>query len=62
MSDQRDLSQLHGRLWLAEALWKLGLSYDLDWLSFGLTVTTPSLPLFGSGSSGLNTSRSAPIS
>ena len=38
-------------------LWKVGLSYDLDRLTFGLTVTTPSLNLFGSGSSGVNTTR-----
>ncbi len=38
-------------------LWKVGLSYDLDRLTFGLTVTTPSLNLFGWGSSGVNTTR-----
>ena len=38
-------------------LWKVGLSYALDRLSFGLAVTTPSLNLFGSGSSGVNTTR-----
>ncbi len=37
MKDKRDLSQLHGRLWLAEALWKLG-SIQFGDFSLGRTV------------------------
>ena len=35
-------------------LWKAGLGYDLSPLTLGVTVTTPSLNVFGSGSSGVN--------
>ena len=37
MNEKRDLSQLHGRLWLAEALWKLG-SIQFGDYSLGRTV------------------------
>ena len=36
-------------------LWKAGLAADLSPLSLGLTVTTPSINLFGSGSAYVNT-------
>ena len=36
-------------------LWKAGLAVDLSPLSLGLTVTTPSINLFGSGSAYVNT-------
>jgi hypothetical protein len=35
-------------------LWKVGLACDLDPLTLGLTVTTPSLGLHGDGSTGVN--------
>ena len=37
MNEKRDLSQLHGRLWLAEALWKLG-SIQFGDYTLGRTV------------------------
>lgn len=37
MNEKRDLSQLHGRLWLAEALWKLG-SIQFGDFTLGRTV------------------------
>jgi orotate phosphoribosyltransferase len=37
VAERRDLSQLHGRLWLAEALWKLG-SIQFGDFSLGRTV------------------------
>ncbi len=46
-----EFSYNHWRL-----LWKLGLAVDLEPLTFGLTVTTPSVGLFGSGSSFINAS------
>ena len=35
--------------WSMRLLWKLGVSVDLAGFSLGLTATTPSVPLFGSG-------------
>ncbi len=35
-------------------LWKIGLAAEFERLELGLTVTTPSLALWGSGSSGFN--------
>lgn len=35
-------------------LWKLGLTFDFIGLSFGLTVTTPSIEVYSNGSAGLN--------
>jgi len=46
-----EFSYNHWRL-----LWKLGMAVDLEPLTLGLTVTTPSLGLFGSGSSFINAS------
>jgi len=37
-------------------LWKVGLAFDLDRLTFGLTLTTPSLKIYGTGSAGVNSS------
>lgn len=37
-------------------LWKIGLAFDLDRITLGLTLTTPSLKLYGTGSSGVNSS------
>ena len=39
-------------------LWKLGVGLDLGALTLGATVTTPSVSLFGSGSSYLNQTKS----
>ncbi len=36
-------------------LWKLGASFDFDWVTLGITLTTPSLKLYGTGSTGMNT-------
>jgi hypothetical protein len=47
----RDFSYYNVRL-----LWKVGLIYKLDRLNLGLTVTTPSINLFGSGRLYLNSS------
>jgi len=41
-----DVSYYHVRL-----LWKLGIGYELDKLSIGATVTTPSIAIMGSGTS-----------
>ncbi len=30
-------------------LWKLGMAFDIGWLKAGITLTTPSMHLFGSG-------------
>jgi hypothetical protein len=35
-------------------LWKIGLACDLKWITWGLTATTPGLPIAGSGSTGVN--------
>ena len=35
-------------------LWKAGLAYEIGKVTLGLTVTTPSVNLFGSGSSSIN--------
>jgi hypothetical protein len=35
-------------------LWKIGLACDLDPITLGLTLTTPSLGLYGDGSTGIN--------
>ncbi len=35
-------------------LWKLGLAFDFDRITLGLTLTPPSLKLYGRGSSGIN--------
>jgi hypothetical protein len=35
-------------------LWKVGLAFDFDRITLGLTLTTPSLRLFGTGSTGVN--------
>lgn len=35
-------------------LWKLGLAFDFDRITLGLTITPPSLKLYGSGFSGIN--------
>jgi hypothetical protein len=44
------------RYYNVRLLWKVGLIYQLDNLTLGLTVTTPSLNLFGSGRLYLNSS------
>ena len=36
-------------------LWKIGLAYDLDRITVGLTVTTPGLKIYGDGRIGQNT-------
>ena len=36
------------------ALWKVGLACDFEAITFGLTLTTPSLAISGSGSRGVN--------
>jgi hypothetical protein len=38
------------------ALWKIGLACDFKKITFGLTVTTPSLAIAGRGSTGVNNS------
>lgn len=35
-------------------LWKLGLAFDFDRITLGLTVTPPSLKLYGRGNTGVN--------
>lgn len=35
-------------------LWKLGLAFDFDRITLGLTVTPPSLKLYGKGHTGIN--------
>lgn len=45
----RDLKYSNYRL-----LWKLGFTFDFIGLSFGFTVTTPSIEVYSSGSAGLN--------
>ncbi|MGD8536248.1 MAG: hypothetical protein PVF66_10410 [Candidatus Aminicenantes bacterium] len=35
-------------------LWKLGLAFDFDRITLGLTFATPSVKLYGSGTSGVN--------
>ncbi len=37
-------------------LWKLGLAFDFERITLGLTVTPPSLKLYGSGNTGINIS------
>lgn len=36
-------------------LWKIGAAVDFERMTLGLTLTTPSLKLFGSGTTGVNT-------
>ena len=36
-------------------LWKMGAAFDFDRITLGLTLTTPSFKIYGSGSTGLNT-------
>jgi len=38
------------------ALWKIGLACDFEMITLGLTLTTPSLAIFGDGSTGVNDS------
>jgi len=40
-------------------LWKIGLAFDFKWATMGLTLTTPGLSLFGTGSTGVNSSVAA---
>jgi hypothetical protein len=40
-------------------LWKIGLACDFKWATMGLTLTTPGLSLFGTGSTGVNSSVAA---
>ncbi len=35
-------------------LWKVGLAFDFDRFTLGLTLTTPSLKIYGTGSTGVN--------
>jgi hypothetical protein len=35
-------------------LWKMGAAFDFDRITLGLTLTTPSLKIYGKGSTGLN--------
>jgi hypothetical protein len=35
-------------------LWKIGVAFDFDRITLGLTVTTPSFKIYGRGSTGLN--------
>jgi hypothetical protein len=35
-------------------LWKIGLAFDFKWATMGLTLTTPGLTLYGTGSTGVN--------
>jgi len=37
-------------------LWKVGMAFDFDRFTLGLTLTTPSLKLYGTGSTGVNSS------
>jgi hypothetical protein len=46
---KRDFNYSNYRL-----LWKLGLAFDFDRITLGLTFTTRSVKLYGSGSSGVN--------
>ncbi len=46
---KRDFKYLNYRL-----LWKLGLAFDLDRITIGLTFTAPSVKLYGSGTTGVN--------
>ncbi|UCE42049.1 MAG: hypothetical protein JSV17_03475 [Candidatus Aminicenantes bacterium] len=36
-------------------LWKMGAAFDLDRITLGLTLTTPSIKIMGSGNTGFNT-------
>jgi len=36
-------------------LWKLGAAFDFERVTLGITLTTPSLKLYGTGSTGMNT-------
>ena len=44
------------RFWNVRLLWKVGITTNIKRLVLGLTVTTPSVSLFGSGSSFVNAS------
>ena len=37
-------------------LWKIGMAFDFDPITLGLTLTTPSLRIYGTGSTGVNSS------
>jgi len=37
-------------------LWKIGMAFDFDRITLGLTLTTPSLRIYGTGSTGVNSS------
>jgi hypothetical protein len=52
--DSRQYQYRHVR-----AIWKIGLACDFNAITLGLTMTTPSLSLFGFGSTGLNSSLAA---
>ncbi|MFA9453591.1 MAG: OmpP1/FadL family transporter [Candidatus Aminicenantaceae bacterium] len=36
-------------------LWKIGAAFDFDWITLGLTITTPRVHIFSTARSGLNT-------
>ncbi|MEE8604384.1 MAG: hypothetical protein V3S65_03335 [Candidatus Aminicenantaceae bacterium] len=46
----REFSYVNYRL-----LWKMGAAFDFDRITLGLTLTTPSMKIYGGGSTGLNT-------
>jgi len=52
--DARQYQYRHMRV-----LWKMGVACDFDPITLGLTLTTPSLSLFGFGSTGLNSAVAA---
>jgi hypothetical protein len=50
VDNRREYSYVNYRL-----LWKMGAAFDFDKITLGLTLTTPSVKLYGNGSTGLNT-------
>ncbi len=50
VDNSREYSYVNYRL-----LWKIGAAFDFDRITLGLTLTTPSTKIYGSGSTGLNT-------
>jgi len=48
---ERQYSYRHFR-----ALWKIGLAADYQWITLGLTLTSPSLSIGGTGSTGMDSS------
>ena len=50
VDNRREYSYVNYRL-----LWKMGAAFDFDRITLGLTLTTPSIKIYGGGSTGLNT-------